>query len=354
LKKEPLLNIDRWLSRFGVLLFGFIVGGPFGIDWFSRFRILGGLSCMNSLLNAFLGTLVFVLIFLTLRKLVRFLIGHIIRPYNALPSYIRYDTIISALFFLALFGTFDIHFDYVSASVLVLIFFFLHFAYILLILNGGQRRELASWIGWLPFLFVISGFAALIYQIVWQRALFGAFGVNIESVTIIVSVFMLGLGIGSLLGGILTSKYDSALPQLFLLCEVIIGCFGLVSLPLIKAVASLAVKSSLLMTIFTVYGVLCIPTIFMGATLPILVTYLHKCYKNVGKSVGLLYALNTLGSALACFVTVDILFSFGLQMSVLFAAFCNFSVGFLAYRYTQILVSRGSQFDPLAPSRNEG
>src|SRR3984893_11286151 len=55
------------------------------------------------------------------------------------------------------------------------------------------------------FLFFISGFPALIYQIVWQRSLFAIYGVNIESVTMIVTVFMLGLGLGSLAGGRLSS-----------------------------------------------------------------------------------------------------------------------------------------------------
>src|SRR5439155_5693345 len=47
---------------------------------------------------------------------------------------------------------------------------------------------------WVTALFMVSGFAALIYQVVWQRVLFAAFGVNIESVTVIVSIFMFGLG----------------------------------------------------------------------------------------------------------------------------------------------------------------
>ena len=42
-------------------------------------------------------------------------------------------------------------------------------------------------------LFFFSGFPALIYQLSWQRALFRIFGVNIESVTIVVTAFMLGL-----------------------------------------------------------------------------------------------------------------------------------------------------------------
>ena len=50
-------------------------------------------------------------------------------------------------------------------------------------------------------LFFISGFAALIYQIIWQRALFAIYGINVQSITIIVSAFMLGLGLGSICVG---------------------------------------------------------------------------------------------------------------------------------------------------------
>jgi hypothetical protein len=48
----------------------------------------------------------------------------------------------------------------------------------------------------LSILFFFSGTAALIYQVMWQRMLFTLFGVDLESITIIVSVFMFGLGIG--------------------------------------------------------------------------------------------------------------------------------------------------------------
>jgi spermidine synthase len=55
-------------------------------------------------------------------------------------------------------------------------------------------------------LFFLSGFPALIYQIVWQRALFALYGVDIESATLIVTIFMLGLGLGSLAGGWLSAR----------------------------------------------------------------------------------------------------------------------------------------------------
>ena len=62
--------------------------------------------------------------------------------------------------------------------------------------QGGAG--LAHWTRVLCVLFFLSGFPALIYQLTWQRALFRIFGVNIESVTIVVTAFMLGLGLGSL------------------------------------------------------------------------------------------------------------------------------------------------------------
>lgn len=59
---------------------------------------------------------------------------------------------------------------------------------------------------WLYLVFFVSGFPALLYQIVWQRALFTLYGVNIESVTVVVTAFMLGLGFGSLFGGALSRQ----------------------------------------------------------------------------------------------------------------------------------------------------
>src|SRR5438477_12784652 len=79
-------------------------------------------------------------------------------------------------------------------------------------------------------LFFLSGFPALLYQIVWQRALFTLYGVNIESVTMIVTVFMLGLGFGSLAGGWLSSLPKIRPLAAFGGIEASIGVFGLFSL----------------------------------------------------------------------------------------------------------------------------
>src|SRR5204862_3844255 len=57
-------------------------------------------------------------------------------------------------------------------------------------------------------------------------------------------------------------------------------------------------------------------------------------WENLGRSVGLLYFINTLGSAIACFLTADLLFVFlGQQAAVLVAAAFNLLVGAMVWRY---------------------
>ncbi|MBK9295048.1 MAG: MFS transporter [Oligoflexia bacterium] len=187
--------------------------------------------------------------------------------------------------------------------------------------------------GMLMLLFFLSGFAALIYQVVWHRALYQYFGVNIESVTIIVSIFMFGLGLGSLFGGYLSKKYPDKCFKLFILCEVLIGLFGCVSVYLMNTVADITVHNTLLQDTFTIYALLSIPTTLMGATLPLLSTHVFSQQKNVGKTVALLYFINTLGAGFACFFTVNFLFLyFGLKFSSFFAAMCNFLVVLLGVK----------------------
>ena len=152
----------------------------------------------------------------------------------------------------------------------------------------------------LSLLFFVSGGVALMYQMVWQRVLFAAFGINTESVTIIVSVFMFGLGIGALCGAVVQRWYPPLAVPLFCAIELGIGVFGLVSISAIQHLAASVEAVDLWRLTGYVYLLLGLPTVLMGATLPILVEYVHRHYRNVGKSVGVLYFINTLGSATAC------------------------------------------------------
>ena len=63
--------------------------------------------------------------------------------------------------------------------------------------------------------FILSGVSALIYQLVWQRALLMLYGSNSESVAMVVAAFLMGLGIGSLLGGWVTKWPGAPLGVMF-------------------------------------------------------------------------------------------------------------------------------------------
>jgi predicted membrane-bound spermidine synthase len=149
-------------------------------------------------------------------------------------------------------------------------------------------------------LFFLSGAAALMYQVCWQRILFFSFGTDIESTTIIVSVFMMGLGLGALAGGWAADRWFDKIVPLFALSELCIGLFGLVSPHLLPFASDLFILSSRGVLALVNFILLLLPTALMGGTLPMLITLCLRTYKNVGVSTGTLYCLNTLGAATGC------------------------------------------------------
>jgi len=177
----------------------------------------------------------------------------------------------------------------------------------------------------LPFFF--SGFAALVYQVCWQRLLFVAFGVDIESITIIVSAFMLGLGVGALTGGQLADRFPEKIIWMFALAELGSGLFGFFSPHLIAGLGKLTVTASQPVIALTNFLLLLAPTTLMGATLPMLVAFLVRSQGNVGVSIGGLYFINTLGAALGA-TTVGFFwfYYFGLNATIYGAAVINLMV----------------------------
>lgn len=146
-------------------------------------------------------------------------------------------------------------------------------------------------------LFLVSGVAALLYQIAWQRTLFGWYGVDLDSVSAIVSIFMLGLGGGALIGGWLADRFPMRRILLFAAVEATIAAFGWFSLDLIDALGVRFATQPLAVIVALTFAVFVVPTCAMGATLPLLVTELASRTGNVGASTGHLYFINTLGAA---------------------------------------------------------
>ena len=153
--------------------------------------------------------------------------------------------------------------------------------------GGGERLD--RWTRVLCVLFFFSGFPALIYQLTWQRALFRIFGVNIESVTIVVTAFMLGLGLGSLAGGLISKRRGIPLLPLLAAIELMTGAFGLFSLAIFDSVGDLTLGLPLPATAAASLALVLVPTLLMGATLPLLVSHLvrrsRQCRRRGGASL---------------------------------------------------------------------
>ena len=149
--------------------------------------------------------------------------------------------------------------------------------------------------------FFISGSSALMYQVSWQRALYALIGVDMDSITIIVSVFMLGIGLGGMLGGWLSDRYPRQRLRWYAGIELSIALYGAASLWLLQVlqawlegsfVGTGSVGSTVASFVF-----LLLPTVLMGMTLPLLTMAFNERTANIGVSVGTLYFINTLGAA---------------------------------------------------------
>ena len=80
-------------------------------------------------------------------------------------------------------------------------------------------------------LFLLSGFSGLVYQIIWVRVFGNVFGNTIYSASIVVAVFMLGLGVGSYVVGAWADRRYQAQPDSLLrtygYAELVIAALGL-------------------------------------------------------------------------------------------------------------------------------
>ena len=94
------------------------------------------------------------------------------------------------------------------------------------------------------------------------------------------------------------------------------------------------------------FGLVLLPTLLMGATLPLLTAYLTWRWNNVGRSVGGLYCVNTLGSAAASLLTSLVLLgALGRSGSTLLAGVLNVAVALavrLAWRITSAAVGEAA------------
>jgi spermidine synthase len=206
-------------------------------------------------------------------------------------------------------------------------------------------------------LFFLSGFSALAYQTAWQRML-GAFaGSDSVATTIIVSAFLFGLGIGSLIGALLADRLSlcGAL-RTFGICEVGVGAFACFSRTVfydffLGQLASVA--GNPLISWLVVMLALLPPTALMGMSLPLLSRVVVGTIDRASARIGWLYGLNTLGAASGALLTGWVLIgTFGFVVTVYAAAALNFLIGGSALLYSERLSRMRPRSTSRAPARS--
>jgi spermidine synthase len=174
---------------------------------------------------------------------------------------------------------------------------------------------------------LLSGAAALVYQVVWIRQLTLVFGSTLGAVATVLGVFMAGLGLGGFLSArVIDKKRTSALPRIYASLELGLGVFA-VSFPLLIAAASPLYRAapSPIVRVTVAAVLLLLPTTLMGATLPTLTALQERgASKGVGRSAGVLYAANTLGAVAGSLLGALVLLpSIGMKFTTLGAAGLN-------------------------------
>lgn len=192
----------------------------------------------------------------------------------------------------------------------------------------------------LLLLFVLSGAAGLIYEVVWARQLVLVFGNTSQAVSTILTGFFGGLALGGWAGGRLADRVARPLRLYGLLELVLVGVVLLtpVTFPLIGQAyrdlyPSLAAAPFALGLVRFALSILALApaTLLMGATLPTLTRYLGRDGGDMAGSFRRLYTANTVGAIvgtlLAGLVLIEIL---GLAGALAVGAACSALAGIVA------------------------
>ena len=159
----------------------------------------------------------------------------------------------------------------------------------------------------------ISGFSALIYQLIWVRLLGLVFGVSSFAVATVVGVFLLGLGLGSYVFGRWSERARDPL-RIYLYVELGIAATSLLSYLVIETLPVYRYLHEYAYNNLGFYGlsiarlalsllVLLPPVFLIGGTMPLIAKYFLRTRENLGSGFSKLYYLNTLGACAGVLLT---------------------------------------------------
>lgn len=192
----------------------------------------------------------------------------------------------------------------------------------------------------LSLAFFASGAAALLFEVLWFRALGRVLGSTVWAAALVLTAFMLGIALGGLLASRWAQRVRSP-ARVFAAAEVVVALGGVLlvwGLPLLEEplgrwLAPLADQPALSASVRLglALAAMLAPTVAMGITLPMGVRLLART--DTTRALGTLYAANTFGACLSPMIAEYYLIGgLGLRGSALVAAALNFTAAALVLR----------------------
>ena len=190
--------------------------------------------------------------------------------------------------------------------------------------------------------FFFSGTAGLIYEVVWTRMLTQIFGNTTYAIATVLSAFMAGLALGSYTFGRIADRGKNDF-LLYGILEAGVGVYGFlvpwlfsfgqrIYIPLYGLNDSYPFLFNLLLFSLSFF-LLVLPTLLMGATLPVLSRFFVHSFTHLGRRVGDLYATNTMGAVLGCgFAGYYLIPTLGMRATVYTAAAVNLLIAAMIFR----------------------
>jgi spermidine synthase len=198
----------------------------------------------------------------------------------------------------------------------------------------------------LLLMFVGSGCAALIYEIVWFQLLRQVIGASAISLGILLSSYMGGLFLGSLAFPKYVSMRHHPL-KAYAVLELGIGACGILMLAVLPLVRLIYVGvvgyglAGILLRAFVCLLLLLPPTILMGATLPAIARYMETTRVGISR-IGLLYTANICGAVAGCLLAgFYLLRVYDMLVATFFAAAINAVIAGVSL----LIAAKGKQFE---------
>jgi predicted membrane-bound spermidine synthase len=199
---------------------------------------------------------------------------------------------------------------------------------------------------WYFFFFLVSGFCGILYELVWLRLAMAQFGVTTPLVSIVLSMFMAGLGLGSWAAGTLIRRYEGRTNfpplRLYALCELLIGVSAiLVPLQMLwghRLLEQLSGQNGISSgSYYLVAGTWLALTMIpwcacMGATIPLAMFAIRRDVKSETKrSFSFLYVANLLGAIAGATIPLLFIEVFGFRGTLRVGTILNFAVALSAF-----------------------